>query len=240
MGSPARRRAEWLAIQKARSSLPGDEDLLVETFARGNRHFMVCYPFEGRLAHGTLAMLLTRRLDRAGVGPIGYLANDYALCIWSLKPMDGLDFDQLFEQDILGDDLEAWLEESFLMKRSFRNAAIIAGLIERRFPGEEKSGRQVTFSADLIYETLRRHQPDHLLLACARADAATGLLDTARIGEFLARVKDRIRVNRLDHVSPFAVPILMEIGRERAPGYSAAEMILEDASDEGLIHEAMT
>lgn len=232
--------AEWLTIQKERSSLPGDEDLLIETFARGNRHFMVCYPFEGRLAHGTLAMLLTRRLDRAGVGPIGYLANDYALCIWSLKPMDGLDFDDLFEEDILGDDLEAWLDESFLMKRSFRNCALIAGLIERRFPGEEKTGRQVSFSADLIYETLRRHQPDHLLLACARADAATGLLDTARIGEFLARVKSRIRVNRLDHVSPFAVPILMEIGRERAPGSSAAEMILEEASAADLIDEAMS
>ena len=154
-----------------------------------------------------------------------------------MKPMDGLAFDQLFEEDILGDDLEAWLEESVLMKRSFRNAALIGGLIERRFPGEKKSGRQVTFSADLIYDVLRRHQPDHLLLQCARMDAASGLLDVGRIGDFLARVKTRIRLKRLDHVSPFAVPTLMEIGRERAPGYSASEMALEEAS--ALIAEAM-
>ncbi|MDB5451460.1 MAG: ligase-associated box helicase [Caulobacteraceae bacterium] len=230
---------EWLAMQRDRSGLPGEDDLLVETFPRGNRFYLCCYPFEGRLAHTTLAMLLTRRLDRLGCGPVGYLANDYALCVWALKPMDALDLDALFEEDMLGDDLEAWLEDSFLMKRSFKNCALIAGLIERRFPGQEKSGRQVTFSSDLIYEVLRRHQPDHLLLACARADAATGLLDIGRLGDFLTRIKGRIRRSALTHVSPFAVPILMEIGKERAPGSQAAEMILESASETDLIEEAM-
>jgi len=230
---------EWLSAQRDHSALPHENDLLIETFPHGARHFMICYPFEGRLAHTTLAMLLTRRLDRLGVGPIGYLANDYSLSIWAMKPMDGLDFDALFEEDILGDDLEAWLEESVLMKRSFRNAALVAGLIERRFPGERKSGRQVTFSADLIYDVLRRHQPDHLLLQCARADAASGLLDVSRIGDFLARVKSRIRLKQLEHVSPFAVPTLMEIGRERAPGVSAGEMVLEAAAAQALIAEAM-
>ncbi len=231
---------EWLAAQRDHSSLPGTDDLLVETFPRGDRHYMVCYPFEGRLAHTTLAMLLTRRLDRAGIGPIGYLANDYALCIWGLRPMDGLDFDELFQEDMLGDDLEAWLEESFLMKRAFRHCALISGLIERRFPGEQKSGRQVTFSSDLIYDVLHRHQPDHLLLACARADAATGLLDVGRLGELLARIRGRIRVLNLPKVSPFAVPIMMEIGRERAPGTSASEMILEEAEASSLVAEAMS
>lgn len=228
---------EWLVAQKDHSSLPGEDDLLVETFTRGKRHFLVCYPFEGRLAHTTLAMLVTRRLDRAGVGPIGYLANDYALCVWAMRPMDGLDFDALFQQDMLGDDLEAWLDESFMMKRAFKECALIAGLIERRMPGHEKNSRQVTFSADLIYDTLRRHDPGHLLLSCAREDAARGLLDVARLGELLARISGRIRVERLARLSPFAVPLLMEIGKERAPGTSAADMMLEDAA---LIDEAMS
>ncbi|PQZ84089.1 MULTISPECIES: ligase-associated DNA damage response DEXH box helicase [unclassified Brevundimonas] len=228
---------EWLFAQQSHSSIPGEEDLLVETFRRGKRHYMVCYPFEGRLAHATLAMLITRRLDRAGVGPIGYLANDYALCVWSLRPMDSLDFDALFQQDMLGDDLEAWLDESFMVRRAFKECALISGLIERRMPGHEKNGRQVTFSADLIYDTLRRHDPDHLLLSCAREDAARGLLDLARLGEFLTRISGRIGVERLQHVSPFAVPLLMEIGKERAPGTTAADMMLEDAA---LIDEAMS
>jgi ATP-dependent Lhr-like helicase len=230
---------EWLSWQKVRSAIPGDGEMLLETFQRGKRFHMVCYPFDGRLAHTTLAMLLTRRLDRLGVGPLGFVCNDYALNIWSLRPMDGLDLDELFAQDMLGDDLEAWLDESFMMKRAFKHCALIAGLIERRHPGAEKSGRQVTFSTDLIYDVLRKHQPDHLMLRCARHDAATGLLDIARLGDMLTRVQGRIRHVRLDRVSPFAVPIMLEIGRERAPGDAAGEMILAEA-EEDLIAEAMS
>ncbi|WP_454759297.1 ligase-associated DNA damage response DEXH box helicase [Caulobacter segnis] len=230
---------EWLAWQKIRSAIPDEGEMLLETFQRGKRFHMVCYPFDGRLAHTTLAMLLTRRLDRLGVGPLGFVCNDYALNIWSLRPMDGLDLDELFAQDMLGDDLEAWLDESFMMKRAFKHCALIAGLIERRHPGAEKSGRQVTFSTDLIYDVLRKHQPDHLMLRCARHDAATGMLDIARLGDMLQRVHGRIRHVRLDRVSPFAVPIMLEIGRERAPGDAAGEMILAEA-EEDLIAEAMS
>jgi ATP-dependent Lhr-like helicase len=228
---------EWLSWQKVRSAIPAEGEMLLETFPRGKRFHMVCYPFDGRLAHTTLAMLLTRRLDRLGVGPLGFVCNDYALNLWSVRPMDELDLDELFAQDMLGDDLEAWLDESFMMKRSFKHCALIAGLIERRHPGAEKSGRQVTFSTDLIYDVLRKHQPDHLMLRCARLDAATGLLDIARLGDMLTRVRGRIRHVALDRVSPFAVPMMLEIGRERAPGDAAGEMILAEAEAD-LIAEA--
>ena len=228
---------EWLELQETRSVIPNAESMLVETFPRGSRHFLVAYPFEGNLAHTTLCMLLTRRLDRMGVGPLGFVVTDYSLAIWSIKPMDGIDLDALFQSDMLGDDLEAWLEESFMMKRSFRNCALISGLIERRQPGAEKTGRQVTFSTDLIYDVLRRHQPDHLLLKTARADAASGLLDVARLGQMLARIEGRIRHQPLTRPSPFCVPVLVQIGRERVGG-DAAEMILDESADL-LIAEVM-
>ena len=228
---------EWLTVQQDKSMIPTPDQMLLETFARGKRHFLVIYPFEGRLAHTTLAMLLTKRLDRLRVGPLGFVVNDYALAVWSLKPMDDLDFDSLFDEDMLGDDLEAWLDESFMMKRAFKGCALIAGLIERRMPGAEKTGRQVTFSTDLIYDVLRRHQPDHLLLRTARIDAASGMIDVARVGQMLARIKGQILHSRLDHVSPFAVPIMLEIGKERVGG-DTADMILADAADE-LIAEAL-
>ena len=230
---------EWLRIQKQRSLIPATSEMLVETFQRGKRAYLVCYPFDGRISHPTLAQLLSRRLERAGRAPLGFVANDYALAIWALRPMDGLDFDQLFQEDMLGDDLESWLDESFMMKRTFRHCATLAGLIERRLPGQETSGRQVTFSSDLIYDVLRRYQPDHLLLRCARADAATGLLDVARVARLLARIRGRIRAVALDRVSPFAVPVLLEIGREPIAGGGADEAILEDVAAE-LIAEAMS
>jgi ATP-dependent Lhr-like helicase len=234
---------EWLRIQQWRSRVPGRHDLLVETFPRSDKHYLVCYPFEGRLAHVTLGMLLTRRLERARLRPLGFVANEYALAVWGLGDVahrlrqGGFTLEALFDQDMLGDDLEAWLAESALMKRTFRTCAIIAGLIERRFPGEEKSRRQVTISTDLVYDVLRKHQPDHLLLRAARADAATGLLDIARLGEMLSRIRGRIVHKALDRVSPLAVPVMLEIGRETVDG-EASEDVMAEAAEE-LIREAM-
>jgi ATP-dependent Lhr-like helicase len=234
---------EWLEIQEWRSLLPGRHDLLVETFPRAARNYLICYPFEGRLAHVTLGMLLTRRLERLRQRPLGFVANEYALAVWGLGDMGlriergELSLAELFDEDMLGDDLEAWLAESAMMKRTFRSCAIIAGLIEKRYPGEDKSRRQLTISTDLVYDVLQKHQPDHVLLRAARQDAATGLLDIRRLGEMLSRVKGRIVHKALERVSPLAVPVLLEIGRETVYG-EAADTLLAEAADE-LVKEAM-
>lgn len=234
--------ADWLRLQAERSVVPDRSEVLVETFPRSGRHFLVAYPFEGRLAHQTLGMLLTRRLHRAGCHPLGFVASDYAIAVWGLAEemqtflAQDHALDHLFDEDMLGDDLEAWLAESSLMKRTFRLAAVIAGLIERRHPGREKSGRQVTVSSDLIYDVLSRHEPQHVLLQAARADAATGLLDISRLGDFLRRIRGRIRHVSLDRVSPLAVPVLLDIGQERVGGGGSDALLRAAAED--LIREA--
>jgi ATP-dependent helicase Lhr and Lhr-like helicase len=155
-------------------------------------------------------MLLTRRLERARLRPLGFVANEYALAVWSLGDparairAGTLSLADLFDEDMLGDDLEAWLAESALMKRMFRQCAIISGLIQRRTPGEEKKQRQMTISTDLVYDVLRRHQADHILLRAARQEAAAGLLDIRRLATMLARVKSHVVHAALDHVSPLA------------------------------------
>ena len=234
---------DWLEIQQDRSMLPKKDELLIETFPRGKRFFMIAYCFEGRLAHQTLGMLLTRRLERAGARPLGFVATDYSLAVWALNDLGGmigagrLSLSDLFDEDMLGDDLEAWLDESYMLKRTFRNCAVISGLIERRHPGKEKTGRQVTVSTDLIYDVLRTHEPDHILLEATRRDAASGLLDIGRLGDMLARIKGHITHRALDRVSPLAVPIMLEIGRESVPG-EAQDAVLQEAAEE-LIAEAM-
>ncbi len=229
---------EWISIQERKSIIPEPDEMLVETFPRANRFFLVCYPFEGRLAHQTLGMLLTRRMERAGLKPLGFVASEYALSVWSMEDPGGADIDALFHQDMLGDDLDAWLEESALMKRTFRNCAMIAGLIERRLPQHEKTGRQITFSTDLIYDVLRSHEPDHILLEAARRDAGEGLLDIRRLADALARIKGKIVHSRLEDISPFAVPVMLEMGREPVFSGDAAEAILREA-EEDLVRDAM-
>lgn len=225
---------EWLGLQQWRSILPGPDDLLVETFPRGGKEFLVAYCFEGRNAHQTLGMLLSRRMERAGLAPLGFVATDYVLALWSVRPAH--DIPLLFSEDMLGDDLEEWMAESSVLKRTFRNVAVIAGLIERRQPGQEKTGRQMTVNSDLIYDVLRAHEPGHVLLRATREDAARGLVDLGRLARMLARVRGRIVTRRLSRVSPLAVPVLLEIGREQVFGLAIDELLDQAAKE--LIAEA--
>lgn len=233
---------EWLSLQRDVSLLPGKESLLVETFPKADKYFMVCYPFEGRLAHQTLGMLLTRRLERDRAKPLGFVASEYALAIWCATDIGHqfksgrLSLDELFSEDMLGDDLEDWLDESSLMRRTFRNCAIISGLIERRHPGKEKTGRQMTMSSDLIYNVLYEHEPDHILMQATRRDAARGLLDIERLGHCLKRIKRHIIHQKLDRISPLAVPVMLEIGKEPIFG-EGRESVLVEAAEE-LMREA--
>lgn len=234
---------DWLEIQREKSVLPKRGELLIETFPRSSRFYLVAYPFEGRLAHQTLGMLLTRRLERMGAKPLGFVATDYSLGVWALEDMGTmirsgrLSLADLFDEDMLGDDLEAWLDESWMLKRTFRTCAVIAGLIEKRHPGKEKSGRQVTVSADLIYDVLRSHEPDHILLQATRMDAANGLLDIARLGDMLKRIRNHITHKALDRISPLAVPVMLEIGKEPVAGEANEHVLAEAAED--LVAEAM-
>jgi ATP-dependent Lhr-like helicase len=163
--------------------------------------------------------------------------------VWALRDLGALfaagrpSLEALFDEDMLGDDLEAWMAESWLLKRTFRNVALISGLVDKRTTGEEKTGRQVTVSTDLIYDVLRQHQPDHILLQATWADAASGLLDVGRLGAMLARVKGHIVHEALDRISPLAVPVMLEIGKERVEGEGREDILREAAAD--LIRDAM-
>jgi ATP-dependent helicase Lhr and Lhr-like helicase len=233
---------DWLSTQRFASALPKAHEMLVETFPRAEKHYLVCYPFEGRLAQQTLGMLVTRRLERWGGKPLGFTASEYALAIWCVSDLSHmiksgrLSIAKLFDEDMLGDDLEAWLAESNLMKRTFRNVALISGLIEKRMPGREKTARQVTVNTDLIYDALRTHQPDHVLLRAAWDDAAEGLIDVHRLGAMLKRVKNHIVHVALDRVSPLAVPVMLDVGRESVRGEAHDSLLAEAAED--LIREA--
>ena len=230
---------EWLKLHDKRSQMPPRNGLLVETFARGNarnrQQYLVAYTFEGRNAHQTLGFLLSRRTQRFGYKPLGFVATDYALALWSLEPID--EVENLFDEGLMTDDLEGWLRETPLLKKNFRDVAVISGLIERRHPGQQKTGRQVTFNSDLIYDVLNKYQPDHILLEAAHQDAMGGLIDLQRLNDMLARVQGKIVHQKLERVSPLAVPLILEVSRETVNKKEADEFYLE-ALEAELLAEA--
>ena len=226
---------EWLEVQDWRSELPAPGKLMVESFPHGGRHYTVFYTFEGWPANQSLGMLLTRRMEQHGLLPLGFVANDYALAVWGLRAVD--DPAALLSAEILGDEFAAWVQDSYLLRRAFREVAVIAGLVERQQPGNRKTGRQVTFSTDLIYDVLRKYEPDHVLIEAAWADARARMTDVGRLADLLERATSQLRHVKLDRVSPLAVPVLVMIGRESLPQGSADDELLLEA--EGLAGAAM-
>ena len=218
---------EWLEMQAWRSRLPGPGRLLVESFPHRGLEYTVFYTFEGWNANQSLGMLITRRMEDRGLGPLGFVANDYALAVWGMKPV--ADPAALLSPDILTHEFVDWVGQSYLLRRAFREVAVISGLVERQHPGQRKSGRQVTFSTDLIFDVLCRHDPDHLLIEAAWADARARLTDVARVADVLERAAREIDHVMLDRVSPLAVPVLSMIGRESLPAGSAEDQLLEEA-----------
>ena len=226
---------EWLEMQDWRSEMPGPGKLLVESFLRNQKHYSVYYTFEGWNANQSLGMLITRRMEDCGLQPGGFVANDYSLAVWGLKPVN--DPAPLLSPDILTNEFVDWVAESHLLRRAFREVAVISGLVERQHLGKRKSGKQVTFSTDLIYDVLKKYEPDHVLLEAAWADARARMTDVGRLGDLLERSAAELVHVTLDRVSPMAVPVMTMIGREAVPQGAVDEELLIEA--ETLASEAM-
>jgi ATP-dependent Lhr-like helicase len=75
-----------------------------------------------------------------------------------------------------------------------------------------------------------------VLLRATRAEAAVGLMDVRRLADLLVSVQGKIVHRRLERVSPLAVPVLIDIGKESVPG-EADEALLEEAAND-LVAEA--
>ncbi|MGN6058848.1 MAG: ligase-associated DNA damage response DEXH box helicase [Sphingomicrobium sp.] len=228
---------EWLEVQSERSVLPEPHQLLVETFPHEGHHYMVAYSFEGWNAHQSLGMLLTKRMEKAGLKPLGFVANDYGLACYGLEPIR--DPKALFSPDILEREFIEWVESSYLLKTAFREVAVIGGLVERHHPGKKKSGRQVSFSTDLIYDVLRRYEPEHLLLRAAWDDARRRMTELGRLVRLVDRASATMLHVELDRITPMAVPLMVIVGREALPaGAEADESLLLQAEE--LANEAMS
>jgi ATP-dependent Lhr-like helicase len=227
---------EWLEVQSERSVLPEPHQLLVETFPHEGHHYMVAYSFEGWNAHQSLGMLLTKRMEKAGLKPLGFVANDYGLACYGLEPIR--DPKALFSPDILEREFVEWVESSYLLKTAFREVAVIGGLVERQHPGKRKTGRQVSFSTDLIYDVLRRYEPQHLLLRAAWDDARRRMTELGRLVRLVDRAQGTMLHVEVDRITPMAVPLMVIVGREALPpGAEADEALLSQA--EALAAEAM-
>tara|TARA_R110000787_G_scaffold1400_1_gene5522 strand:+ start:4584 stop:7007 length:2424 start_codon:yes stop_codon:yes gene_type:complete len=229
-----RHTTKWLSLQRHISQLPQPGRMLIESFPHEGIQHTAFYGFAGRNGQQTLGLLLTREMEELGLHPLGFVATDYATLVWGLDEIDAPG--DLLTPATLDRGLDAWLSGNAVMKRIFRAVATIAGLIEKNTPQSRKSGRQATFSSDILYDTLLKYDPEHLLLQITREEAFRGLVDFGRIKEMLLRVDDRIDHIKLDRVSPLSAPMLLEVGRVPIKGEAERRLMTKEA--ERLMGEA--
>ncbi len=225
---------EWLDLQARFSTIPDSDRLLVEHFLEQRFYRTVFYTFAGRRANQTLGMLITRRMEHLGLKPLSFQITDYGLVVSGLSPVTHEHIAQFLAPDILGDELEEWILDSPMLKRSFRHVATVTGIVEQQNNAARKTMRQMTISTDLIYDVLRRYEPDHILLQVTRRDAERELLDLKRLSELLTRFRDRWLFMRLSRASPFSIPVLTDVRTEQVRG-AGIEHLLAQAS---VQHEA--
>ena len=225
---------DWLHLQRKLSQLPQPGRLMVESFPHDGRANTVVYGFAGRNAQQTLGLLLTKRLEEEGLNPLGFVSTDYATLIWGLDQVP--EPAPLFDINALRDGLDTWLAGNAVIKKTFRASATIAGLIERNTPSARKSGRQATFSSDILYDTLVKYDPDHLMLQITREEAMRGLVDFGRIEEMVARTEGRIDHVKPGRITPLAAPLFLEPGRVPIKGLAEEKLLAEEADK--LLSEA--
>ena len=218
----------WLHHQRDVSKLPRADRLLIESFPYGGREHTCVYGFAGRNAMQTLGLMITGRMEAMGLNPMGFVATDYAVLIWGLDRLD--DPAPLFSGDNLREDFDRWLAGNAMMKRTFKACAHVAGLLDRNAAGARKSGKQATFSSDILYDTLAKYDPDHLLLQITREEARRGLVDFGRIEEMIARTQGRVDHVTPGRVTPLAAPLFLEPGRVPVEGAAQERLLEEEAT----------
>ena len=217
--------SQLLKIQEKLSVIPNCDQILVESFPRHKLFFLVIYGFEGRRAHQTLGILATRRLERLKLRPLSFTVTDYGLAITLAKQVREEHMEYIFSPEIILDEYEEWITLSPMVKRSFRKVATITGLTEQRYHGTNKTMHQMSFSTDLIYEVLLKHEPDHILLSIAREDAEQELMDLQRLGDLLYKFKDKMLFKELERPSPISIPVIYDVRTERVHGSGAEELL---------------
>ncbi|MBF91798.1 MAG: DNA ligase-associated DEXH box helicase [Rickettsiales bacterium] len=203
----------WLDLQKKKSLLPPKDKLLIESFPRSkgniNEFYYIFYTFEGKNVNDTLGFVLSKFFQSKGYQPLGFVTTDYALALWVNKKI--LLLEKIFDQDEIKKSLNEWLYESSLFKRNFRKVATISGLIDRGFPNKRK---KISFNSDLIFEVLMKYEKDHILIKAAKDESKRDLVEIDRLYLYLDRIKDKIIYKNLNKISPFSVPLMIEINKE--------------------------
>lgn len=226
--------AAHFALQARISAIPTGDFFLVEKYAEGDLRHYFFHALIGRSANDALSRILAQRIQETKGGNALVTIDDYGflLSLRSFQELSVEEWKPLFRRAGAEEAMRAALAESSLVKWMFRGVSQTGLMVPRRVHGAERGARAMQFSSEIIFDVLRRHEPEHPLLGEAYAEVVLRFLDLPRAIAFLeqaAVLPWELRV--LDRVSPFSFGIYVSKIKET--------MTLEDPETtiERLYHE---
>ncbi|KAG9559398.1 hypothetical protein KCV01_g21516, partial [Aureobasidium melanogenum] len=208
-----KRLSPLLAIQRRQSAVPGEGETLCERVRTRDGDYLFLYPFAGHLAHEGMAALLAYRLSLIHPADYGYAVNDYGLTITaaSLPPLDAAAMRALLHPFRLATDIVRSVNLVELSRRQFREIARVAGLVFNGYPAQSKTLRQLQASSGLLYDVLRRHDPEHPLLWQADREVLDLHLEVRRLRQALVRMsRSTLLWKELPRLTPLSFPLWVE------------------------------
>lgn len=207
---------EWLKLQKKRSKLPKSNELLIEFFPykekKIKQYYYLFYTFQGYNVNNTLGFVLSNRIRKLGIKPLGFVCTDYVLAIWVDKEIENLDL--LFELNSFKNSINKWLENSSLYKRNFNKVAIISGLINKGFPNQPKRLNQMSINSELILKVLNKYEKKHILIEATIEESKKDLIELNRLEIYLKKISSKIKLKKLKKPSPLSIPLMLQINNE--------------------------
>jgi len=210
-------------LQASVSLIPTADYVLVEVFPEGDLIHYFFHSLIGRSANDALSRIIAWRVQQTKGGNALVTIDDYGFLL-SLREFQRLEvpeWRELFRREGAENDLKAALADANLVKWQFRGVAQTGLMVPRRVRGEERGARAMQWSAEIIFDVLRKYEPDHPLLQEAYAEATLRFLDTPRALAFL-EVANKMpwKQHVIDRVSPFSFGIYVSRIKET--------MMLED------------
>tara|TARA_B110000090_G_scaffold117166_1_gene130532 strand:+ start:611 stop:3052 length:2442 start_codon:yes stop_codon:yes gene_type:complete len=218
-----------LAIQAQRSAVPLPDQLLIEYLEDDDGHHVYIYPFEGRMVHEGMALLLAYRLSKMTKISLNLGMNDYGfeiLCDQEIPLMEALEEDW-FATDGLLDDIQNSSNMTALAGKKFREIAAISGLTFKGYPNKEAKERHLQSHSQLFFDVFSDYEPHNLLLQQAYEEVTYYQLEVNRIRTALTRIgTQEIVIKHLTKPSPLCFPLLVDgLNRDRISNESMAERV---------------
>ena len=209
-----RRLAPLLDLQARTSALPTPQTVLVEAVRMRRGGSLFVYPFAGRTVHEGMAALFALRWGRLAPNTFVYAVNDYGFVLshQQMATVDEALLGALLTPRGLMDDLREALNVTEMARRQFREIARVAGMLTPSIPGRsQRSTRQVQASSGLLFDVLRRYDPEHVLLAQAEREVFEAQMDVQALTDTFARCATRrLDLRHPETLTPFSFPLWAE------------------------------